>query len=207
MSSRITKLVTPPQTFIFDSDLREKLLFEDKDFTYSKRYFWAFQTLGTMNDSIKALVDSYEDTFTDDVWDGTNKTIWPMVEGSSARTLYYKKKMQQLKRRFEEEMKNFKDLMNENDGRRREIRSLRDQLFSGTSVLESRKSVDLASIAIEQNTNIKGEEAWYPQRLRCEQSLTRISLDTGQHLFLATDIRYGMFFYACLIHEEVYLTD
>ena len=41
---------------MFNGDLRDKLLFEDAEFTYSRRYFWAFQTLGLMNDSIKAIV-------------------------------------------------------------------------------------------------------------------------------------------------------
>lgn len=148
-------MVTPPPTFIFDPSLREKLLFEDDEFTYSKRYFWAYQTLGTMNDSIKALVDSYEDTFTESVWTGTHKTIWPQVEETSARSVYWKKRMQALKRQFEAEIRNLRTLIRENNERRHEIRSLRDQLFSGTSVLESRKSVEQAEITVQQNYNIK----------------------------------------------------
>lgn len=140
---------------MFNGDMRDKLLFEDADFTYSRRYFWAYQTLGLMNDSIKAIMDAYEDTFTDDVWEGKHKSIWPMVESESHRNVYWRKRMASLKKEFEREIKNMFKLYEENDDRRKEIRTLRDQLFSGTSVLESRKSVELSAVTILQGHNIK----------------------------------------------------
>ncbi|EOD52513.1 putative mg2+ transporter zinc transport protein [Neofusicoccum parvum UCRNP2] len=91
---QITKMITPPPDFIFDEDQRDKRLFEDANFTYTRGYFWAHQTLGSINDSIKAMIDAYEDTFT-------------------------------------------------------------EELFSGTSVLESRKSVELSEITILQGHNVK----------------------------------------------------
>jgi hypothetical protein len=36
----ITRLITPSGQFMFEVKLRDKLLFEDKYFTYSRRYFW-----------------------------------------------------------------------------------------------------------------------------------------------------------------------
>lgn len=140
---------------MFNGELRDKLLFEDAEFTYSRRYFWAFQTLGTVNQSIKAMVDAYEDTLTDDVWDGRHKTLWPLVDDDSARNAYWRRRMASLKRDFESEISALKIIIEENDDRRKEIRNLRDNLFSGTSVLESRKSVEQTEITVQQGHNIK----------------------------------------------------
>jgi hypothetical protein len=152
---RISKLVTPPSDFMFDGGLRDKLLFEDDEFTYSRRYFWGFQTLGLMRDGIKAIIDAYEKTFTDDVWEGKHKTLWPMMDERSKRNEHYKKRMAHLKKDFEKIIKDLYRLADDNDERRKEIRTLRDQLFNGTSVLESRKSVELSTVTILQGHNIK----------------------------------------------------
>lgn len=42
-----------------------------------------------------------------------------------------------------------------NDEKMKEIKGLRDNLFSGTSVLESRKSVQQQAITVQQGHNIK----------------------------------------------------
>ncbi|EPE31466.1 Magnesium transport protein CorA, transmembrane region [Glarea lozoyensis ATCC 20868] len=152
---RIGKLITPPADFMFNGDLRDRLLFEDAAFTYSRRYFWAFQTLGTMNQSIKAIIDAYEDTFTDSVWSGQHPTLWPLSDDTSARNIYFKKRMASLRKDFTVEIKRLKNLISENDVMRKEIRDLRDNLFSGTSVLESRKSVEMAEITVNQGINIR----------------------------------------------------
>ena len=140
---------------MFNGKLRDRLLFEDKEFTYSRRYFWAYQTLGTMKNGIKAIIDSYEDTFTDEVWEGKHKLLWPMIEHDSARNIYWRKRMHSLKKDFEKEIRGLEKLYKENDDLRKEIRTLRDQLFSGTSVLKSRKSVELSAVTILQGHNIK----------------------------------------------------
>ena len=140
---------------MFNGKLRDKLLFEDEEFTYSRRYFWAYQTLGMLKNGIKAIIDAYEDTFTDEVWEGKHKSLWPILEEESPRNMYWRKRMAGLKKDFEKEMKGFEKLYEENDDLRKEIRTLRDQLFSGTSVLESRKSVELSAVTILQGHNIK----------------------------------------------------
>jgi len=60
-----------------------------------------------------------------------------------------------LKKEFEKEVKGLQKLWDENDDMRKEIRTLRDQLFSGTSVQESRKNFDMAVVTILQGRNIK----------------------------------------------------
>lgn len=140
---------------MFNSKLRDKLLFEDPSFTYSRRYFWAYQTLGIMNQGIKAMIAAYRNSFTDDVWEGQNKFIWPILDSDSPKSMYFKKKMRKVREEFEKEIRGLEDVLEENDERRKEIRTLRDQLFSGTSVLESRKSVEMSQITVQQGHNIK----------------------------------------------------
>lgn len=167
---QITELVTPPLGFLFDEEARRKRLFEDKHFTWTRRYFYAHQALGNVNDSIKAMIDAFEDTFTDDVWgkplavlfglihannaDGESKTLWPLYE-ESPRNDHWKRRLRLLRLQFEREMKELRILQRENNERRHEIETLQEQLFSGTSIQESRKSVELADVTVHQGYNIK----------------------------------------------------
>lgn len=152
---QISRLITPPLDFMFQSGLRDKLLFEDDNYTYSKRYFWALQTLGIMIDSMTAMVDAYEDHFTDDVWEGRHRTLWPLLDPDSLRNKYYRKKMSTVRDKFELQVSRIRKLIKEYDNKRTEINRLRDQLFSGTSVMEARKSVQQAEITVQQGHNIK----------------------------------------------------
>lgn len=151
----ITDLVTPPLGFLFDSELRDQRLFEDRKFTWTRRYFYAHQTLGNVNDSIKSMIDAFEDTFTDEVWEGKSKTLWPLHDPDSPRSEHWKRRLRLLRLQFEREMKELRTLQRENNDRRHEIESLQDHLFSGTSIQESRKSVELSDITVQQGRNIK----------------------------------------------------
>ena len=151
---RITDLVTPPLGFLFSEELRSARLFEDKDFTWIRRYFYAHQTLGNVNNSIKSMIDAFEDTFTDDIWEGQNKTLWPLFE-ESPRNDHWKRRLRSLRLQFEREMKELRTIIAENNERRHEIATLQEQLFSGTSIQESRKSVELADVTVHQGYNIK----------------------------------------------------
>jgi len=122
----IAKLIMPPLEFMFDSAMRDKLLFEDERFTYSRRYFWGYQTLGIMNDSIRSIIDAVEDTFTEQVWAGTHTTLWPLLEQDSPRNVFFKKRMASLRVKFEKAIKNLRKQIDDNDGRRREIRGPRE---------------------------------------------------------------------------------
>lgn len=151
----ITRLVTPPLDFMFNADVRERLLFEDAGFTYVRRYFWATQTLGIIKNSIKSMVDAYEDNFTDEVWTGTHKTLWPLQEEQRPRNIYFRKKMSALREKFNQQILKLKSLVREIDDRRAEIQNLREELFVGTSIQESRKSVENSEITVQQGHNIK----------------------------------------------------
>ncbi|KAL8714994.1 MAG: hypothetical protein Q9225_006447, partial [Loekoesia sp. 1 TL-2023] len=153
--NRIADLVKMPPNFMFNRDARDRLLFEDEDFTFSRRYFWAHQSLGIMNEDIQEMILAYRKVFTEHVWDGSSKLIWPGDESVSSRYANWRKRMKNLRTDIENELQNLENIANMNTEKMKEIKGLRDNLFSGTSVLESRKSVDVAMITVQQGHNIK----------------------------------------------------
>lgn len=60
-----------------------------------------------------------------------------------------------LRQKFETQMEAFRKLINGNEERRAEIRGLREELYIGTSVKESRKSVEATETTVQQGHNIK----------------------------------------------------
>ncbi|KAK4111581.1 hypothetical protein N656DRAFT_141307 [Canariomyces notabilis] len=148
LNEMITKLITPPNQFMFDVRLRDKLLFEDSNFTYSRRYFWAYNTLGVINEGIKSMRSAYLSTFTKDFWAGRHPTLWPHPNPDSTEGRDYAARMDILRQDLESAVADLQLMYEKNETTRTEIRSLREQLFSGSSVKESRR-------AIEQGDNIK----------------------------------------------------
>ncbi|RFU79175.1 gtpase-activator for ras-like gtpase containing [Trichoderma arundinaceum] len=143
LHERITKLITPPTEFMFDHRLRDKLLFEDKHFTYIRRYFWAYNTLAVINTGIKAMIAAYVDTFTDDFWAGTHPLLWPHPSPpQAADAADYAAKMAVLRRELDKVVSDLGEVLKRNERTRKEIENLRDQLFSGSSIKESRRAID-----------------------------------------------------------------
>ena len=151
----ICSLVEPPSDFIFNQGIRDGMLFEDEHFTYSRRYFWAYQTLSIMNQDIQDIVTNFKDSFKNDVWKGKDKIIWPGEETQSSRYAQWRKRMAGLKRDMDDELRLLNDIQEINSAKMKQITVLRDNLFSGTSVRESRQSVTNSSITVEQGRNIK----------------------------------------------------
>lgn len=102
--NRVGELVEPPPNFIFNSKVREALLFEDDKFTYSKKYFWAYQTLSIINQDITEMIESYRDTFRDSVWEGSNMIIWPGQASISSRYQQWRKRMAKLRTAMDDEV-------------------------------------------------------------------------------------------------------
>ncbi|KAF4334260.1 hypothetical protein FBEOM_11912 [Fusarium beomiforme] len=148
LHERVTKLITPPTEFMFDPKLRDKLLFEDKHFTYIRRYFWAYNTLAVVNTGIKSMIAAYIDTFTDSFWAGTHPILWPHHAPESPDGIAYREHMANLRRELEKVVQELTEVLKRNERTRKEIENLRDQLFSGSSIKESRR-------AIEQGDNIR----------------------------------------------------
>jgi CorA-like Mg2+ transporter protein len=155
IARRVTAMTTPPHDFMFNRETRDNLLFEDDQFTYSRRYFWATQTLAVMNDNIQAMINAYKDTFTEDVWTGEHKYIWPGKRDQSSRYANWRKRMANLRKLFEVEIEKLENILAMNAQEIKDLKSLRDQLFSGTSVRESREALKQAEITVQQNRNIK----------------------------------------------------
>lgn len=209
---RITRLVTPPNGFLFDGKLRDQRLFEDRDFSWTRRYFWAHQTLGNVNDTIKTMIDSFEDTFTDDVWEGKSDTIWPLFE-SSPRNDHWRHRLRMLRTHFEREMKELRILISENNERRHEIRTLQEHLFSGTSIqevwilfLEYFKCTSLTIFSVKEVCRAhRCDCAAGPQHRKLPCGLVQASAnlipqetsDAHQH-----DIRPTYFRHECVWHDK-----
>lgn len=155
INERIVRLATPPSDFMFNPRIRDELLFEDDTYTYSRRYFWCYQTLAIMNDSIQAMIRAYTETFSDQVWAGKHKTLWPGTDDASPRTAFWRRRMANLKNDLDREVRELEKLFRRNIVEQKEIEALRDHLFSGTSVQESRNSVEQAQITVQQGNNIK----------------------------------------------------
>ncbi|KAL8849157.1 MAG: hypothetical protein Q9221_005834 [Calogaya cf. arnoldii] len=153
--NRISDLVRMPSNFMFNEAARDRLLFEDEDFTFSRRYFWAHQSLGIMNEDIQEMVLSFRKVFKESVWDGSSKIVWPGDESVSSRYANWRKRMRKLRQDVEDELQGLEKIAVLNSEKMKEIKGLRDNLFSGTSVLESRRSVDQAMITVQQGHNIK----------------------------------------------------
>src|SRR6266566_7573873 len=134
--------------FLFDVKLRDKLLFEDKNFTYSRRYFWAYNTLGVINEGIKAMISAYADTFTPDFWAGRHQLLWPLRDPTTMESVNYLNKTNALKHEIDRAVDDLRKVVEKNERTRKDIATLREQLFSGSSVRESRR-------AVEQGDNIK----------------------------------------------------
>lgn len=107
-----------------------------------------------MNEDIKEMIFAYRNTFTASVWNGTNKIIWP-GDGNSARHIHWRKRMELIRKDIGREICGLEEINKLNDEKMKEIKGLRDNLFSGTSVLESRRSVQQQAITVIQGNNIK----------------------------------------------------
>ncbi len=133
---------------MFDARLRDMLLFEDENCTYSRRYFWAYNTLGVLNEGIQAMISAVHGTFDEDFWAAKHLTLWPHPDPSSAAGRHYVIQLRGLRHDLETAIAELEDIKILNQQTRQEIKDLRDQLFHGSSVKESRR-------AIEQGDNIK----------------------------------------------------
>ena len=150
---RISALVKTPADFMFKMKVRDKLLFEDDQYTYSRRYFWAYQSLAIMNEDIKEMLIAYRENFDDKFWVGTDKLIWPSDDSLKHR--HWRKRMANFRIDIEKEIQGLEEVDRLNDEKMKEIKALRENLFSGTSVMESREAVRQQGITVVQGHNIK----------------------------------------------------
>lgn len=135
-------------SFIFDNKLRDKLLFEDAVFTFSRRYFWAYNSLTTINDSMWVMIGTYHDTFTSDFWLGRHPTLWPHPDPDSTEGRNYLAQLSHLRGELDGAAGGLRALIRANEQLKQKIDVFREQVYSGSSVRENRS-------AVEQGENIK----------------------------------------------------
>jgi len=108
-----------------------------------------------MCQDIRDMIESYRETLHDGVWHGTDKLVWPGEDMSSSRVANWRKRMALLRIDIEREIMKLEDIERMNIKKIKIINGLRESLFSGTSVMESRRSLQTANMAILQNDNIR----------------------------------------------------
>ena len=121
----------------------------------SRRYFWGGLVLDAIADDIHDLIGAYRNTFTEDVWIGKHKYIWPGTKEASPRHAFWRKRMVRLRKQFEKEMNALEDLLRRNELSRKKIRSLAEDVHRGTTVFGARKTIQQHAIAVIQDHNIK----------------------------------------------------
>ncbi|KAL8925999.1 MAG: hypothetical protein Q9208_003140 [Pyrenodesmia sp. 3 TL-2023] len=126
---------TLPSSITFDSQGRQSFLFEDRNFSNSKKYFWALQSLRLFAEYIEVTLRYMEAiVFVASEMDARERKI-PQAEIPEGKIL-------------EELEGKFGKLRDRIERKRQEIQSLSDGLFSASSVAEGR-------LASEQNGNIR----------------------------------------------------
>jgi len=101
------------------------------------------------------MIECYRETLHDAVWHGTDKIVWPGEDMTSSRTANWRKRMALLRVDIEREVQKLEVIELMNEKKIKVIHELRENLFSGTSVMESRRSLQTANMAILQNDNIR----------------------------------------------------
>lgn len=98
----------------FDSELRQKFLFENRNFTNSKRYFWALQSLRLFAEHIEGTMRSIPNIFHSvNLWDGMSED-YPLKEYNDAK---------KMSKQYEDEFEKLRDRI---ERKRLEIQSLSD---------------------------------------------------------------------------------
>lgn len=117
----------------------------------SKRCFWACAAFDSLKESIKQMVEDYEERFTNDVWEGTDKNLWPLEDLLSRRSIHYKTEMTTVRERIEKFLCLLKDLSHSVDLRQKEIV---DQ-EARRSAMVADAAANASTIAIQQGHNIR----------------------------------------------------
>lgn len=101
-----------------------------------------------LNDSIRSMINAYTRTFSDKFWRGKDTNLWPHPHPESEEGRNYLRRLGHLRHELEWSIDELRALIRSNEQLRQQIESLREQLYSGSSVKENR-------LAIEQGENIK----------------------------------------------------
>ncbi|KAI9720959.1 MAG: hypothetical protein M1828_005431 [Chrysothrix sp. TS-e1954] len=151
----LSSLVQPPADAPFDSEVIEDMLFDDQNFTNSRRYFWASQTLDVVRGDIEHTIKTIEDFFVESIWEMRHPTIWPGSGEDDPRRSAWCNRLQPHREGMQREITNLRKSLDKIGARQRQIKDLFDNLYSMTSVRESRVSAEMARATVFQGRNIK----------------------------------------------------
>lgn len=144
----IQKRVVRPKRALVDRILRDQLLFETEQFKNTRDYFWASQTLEVVADEIREMIETYQETFTDEFWSGEHKTLFPGTRDRSARYAYWRKKWLHTRKHFGKEIAQLEEIVTALQRLEKQMKSRWEWIFSGTSIKEAKTTV-------EQGNNIR----------------------------------------------------
>ncbi|KAL5391992.1 hypothetical protein PMIN02_006346 [Paraphaeosphaeria minitans] len=142
VAQEISLLAVPSDEFLFNEAYRESLICENTSYSNSKTYFWALQTLRTINDCINSLLSTWERFevyHLPDLLCGWNYVLSEQESkrhdpGPTSNTVSFLK-------HIKDKLVKLKELRSLNIERQEEIESLRDGLFNASTVLEARTTV------------------------------------------------------------------
>lgn len=129
----IQKRVVPPKRALVDRILRDQLLFETEQFKNTRDYFWASQTLEVVADEIRTMIETYQETFTDEFWSGEHKTLFPGTREQSWRYANWRKKWLRTRQQLEKEITQLEKIFTTLQHLERQMKSRWEWIFSGTS--------------------------------------------------------------------------
>ncbi|KAF2440099.1 hypothetical protein P171DRAFT_118412 [Karstenula rhodostoma CBS 690.94] len=142
----IARLVTPSHGFIFRESLRDERLFDDASFVWTRQCFWALHVLAMIDKPISEMLKM--------------ATILPslpylrlpsMPKGAMAMQQCISpsdKRLQIILGQINTASQDLEAIIKQNAALKTQIQSLQSTLFNGTSVLESRRTV-------QQGENVK----------------------------------------------------
>lgn len=147
LSDAIIETVGVPADFPIRLETRDRLMFEDHGFGLSRRYFWATQTLKSIQQTVETLQNSLDIALPEKVWHGmtgTRHNDWPCHQGEDQTDdeSDYPERMAHLRNRSNGSMDRLDAIATLNiPPIRAEISELLSRVNEGTAILVARKSV------------------------------------------------------------------
>lgn len=123
-------------------------MFEDPEFTLTRRYFWAHSTLTVVNDSIRSMISEYHSNFNREFWAGKHPTLWPHPDPDTTEGRNYLSRLAGIRHELDWSISRLKALIKSNEKLKQEIDNFTEQLYRGSAVRENR-------VVVEQGENIK----------------------------------------------------
>ncbi|KAF1971535.1 hypothetical protein BU23DRAFT_175457 [Bimuria novae-zelandiae CBS 107.79] len=142
--SNISDKVSPPKDFMYNLNHIDKLIFDDENYTKSKLYFWAYQSLEIIQSKVMTIIRR---------WIQYRPHLEPTQlgrVGKRGRMALHIARMQRLIDDMDACIEDFRDFVKDCKAKQHEIAALRDGLFNGSAVLESRNSLRTADQSLEQ---------------------------------------------------------